>query len=190
MGFGIQKALRRLNTRKNCLLFSIRRILLGFEYANLFLSRLDKYSVLTILKANGAKIGDHCDIETGITFHNCHNYENLVVGNNCHIGKNCFLDLSDQVIIHDNVTISMQSLLITHIDLGKSQLAKKYPSTRNSIIIEENVYIGAQAIVLHGIVIAKDSIVAASSLVNRNVEPFVLVAGVPFKIVKKLQSIK
>jgi len=98
-GFGTQKKLRLLNVYFNLFSFKVRRNLLGFDVANQFMQRVDKSSIQLILKRYGATIGKNCDIETGLIFHNCKDYSNLIIGNNCHIGKNCFFDLQDKVTI-------------------------------------------------------------------------------------------
>ena len=86
-GLGLNRKYKGLIAYINLFRFWMRRCFLGFEYANVFLKRIDKKSVQLILKKNGAQIGSDCDIESGLTFHNCKNYSNLIVGNNCHIGK-------------------------------------------------------------------------------------------------------
>ena len=53
------------------------------------------------------------------------------------------------------------------------------------IIIENDVWIGARAIILKGVTIGKGSVVAAGSVVTKNVEPYSVVGGVPAKLIKK-----
>ena len=53
------------------------------------------------------------------------------------------------------------------------------------IIIEDDVWIGRNAIVMPGIKIGKGSIIGAGSVVTRNVESFSVVGGVPAKLIKK-----
>jgi acetyltransferase-like isoleucine patch superfamily enzyme len=54
------------------------------------------------------------------------------------------------------------------------------------IIIEENVWIGANAVILPGVKIGKNSIIGAGAIVTKDVPPNVVVAGNPAKIIKKL----
>lgn len=51
------------------------------------------------------------------------------------------------------------------------------------IVIEDHVWIGMNAIVLRGVTIGEGSIVAAGSVVSRNVPPHSLVSGVPAKVI-------
>ncbi|MCE1201608.1 MAG: hypothetical protein LWX09_05870, partial [Bacteroidia bacterium] len=103
MGLGLTHLLRKLLITKNLLSFTLRKKLIGFDAAALFLQRVDKNSVIPILRKYGATIGKDCDIETGLIFHNCSDFSRLVIGNNCHIGKNCFFDLKASIILSDNV---------------------------------------------------------------------------------------
>ncbi|MBZ0183578.1 MAG: acyltransferase [Melioribacteraceae bacterium] len=185
-GLGLKRKFRTLFSYYNLLKFWLRIVFIGFDYANLLLQKVDKYSIKLILKKNGAQIGENCDIETGLTFHNCKNYSNLIIGNNCHIGKNCFFDLREKVIIGKNVVISMQCTFITHIDMSKSNLSKLFKSESHPINISDNTYIGANSIILMGVKIDNLSFIAADSLVNKNVEPKTMVGGVPAKFIKKL----
>ncbi|MFC2151948.1 acyltransferase [Bacteroidota bacterium] len=183
-GLGLYRKYRMLYAYLNLFRFWMRNFFGGFDIANQFLQRVDKFSIQLILKKHGAKIGANCDIETGLIFHNCKNYSNLIIGNNCHIGKNCFFDLRDKLIIHNNVVISMQCSFITHIDLSKSELSKKYPSKQSPIIIKNNCYVGARSSVFMGVELGMNSIIAAGSTVPINAEQNSLIGGVPAKFIK------
>lgn len=187
MKFKLRRLLIKLYIKKNIIEFSLRKLFLGFENANKFLQKVDKNSIIPILKKNKAIIGENCDIESGLVFHNCTDYSNLIIGDNCHIGKNCFFDLRDKIIIGNNVVISMQCTFITHIDISKSSLKIYYPLSSEAIKINDNCYIGAKSLILKGIEIGECSIIAAGSVVIKNVEPRTLVAGVPAKEIKKIK---
>jgi len=176
-----RKILIPLNVSLIIFNFYIRKTLFGFANAALFLARVDKNAIIPLLKKNGASIGEKCDIETGLTFHNCINFSNLSIGNNCHIGKNCFFDLREKVNIGDNVVVSMLNTFITHIDMSKSNLSKVYKSNSKPITVKNNSYLGACCTVLMGVVIEEDAFVAAHSLVNKNVEKKTVVGGIPVK---------
>lgn len=188
-GLGIKRKFRVFFSYYNLFRFQLRKIFIGFDYANLLLQSVDKYSVQLILKKNGAVIGKNCDIETGITFHNCINYKNLIIGNNCHIGKNCFFDLRDKIEIGNNVVISMHCCFITHIDMSKSDLNEVYPPRQAPITIKDNVYLGVRSTILMGIVLNENCFIAANTLVIHNVEPNTMVGGVPANFIKKFYNI-
>jgi len=179
--------LNRIYIKYSLLRFFIYRYLFGFHNATKLFNYFNKKSVIPVLKKYGAIIGQDCDIETGLKFHNCRSFLNLIIGKNCHIGKECFFDLRDKIIIGDNCVISMQTTFITHIDMEKSPLSKYFPSDKKPVIIENGVYIGAKSTILMGIKIKQNSIVAAGSVVNNNIDTNSLVGGVPAKEIKKIK---
>ena len=176
-----------VNVKLALLAFAVRKFLFGFENANKMLERLSEPCIIPILRMHGAAIGVNCDLGTGLVFHNCKNYKNMIIGDNCHIGKNCFFDLRGKVQISNNVVISMKNTFITHIDMAKSELNKKYPAITKNISVGNNAYIGADCCVLKGVVIGRNSIVAAKSLVNKNLESYSLYAGIPVKKIKSIE---
>jgi len=186
MGLGIRKSIKKIYINKVLLSFTLRKFLYGFDNALKILINVNKEAIIPILKKYGAKIGVNCDIESPIFFHNCFDFKNLIVGDNCHIGKNCFFDLRDKIEIGNNVVISMQTTFITHIDLSNSSLRSKFPQTSKQIKIMNNCYIGTNSTILLGCQLGESSFVAAGSLVRENVEPFTMVGGVPAKVIKKI----
>jgi len=61
----------------------------------------------------------------------------------------------------------------------------KQPTQKKEIIIEDDVWIGANAVVIGGVRIGTGSIVGAGSVVTKNVEPFSVVGGVPARLIRK-----
>ncbi len=57
-------------------------------------------------------------------------------------------------------------------------------TTRGEIVIEDEVWIGTNVIVMSGVTIGKGAIVAAGSVVTKNVAPFSVVGGNPAKFIK------
>ena len=168
--------------------FKVRKYIFGFENACNFLRSLSDFSIIPILKSEGANIGKESEIQSGITFHNCKSFHVLKIGTNCSIGKNCFIDLRGNVTISDNVVISMNCTFLTHIDMNPSKLRKLYPADQKDIYIGNHSYIGSNAVILMGIKTGEYSFIAAKSLVNKDIEPNSLVAGVP-AVHKKYMSI-
>ena len=183
---GINYISNKINLGFVIFIFILRFMLFGFKNANKMLESVSQPCIIPILRIFGAKIGENCDIGTGLVVHNSNSYKNLSIGRNCHIGKNCFIDLRGKVEINNNVVISMKCTFITHIDMVKSKLKDLYPSKTENIIIGDNVYLGVDVCILKGVTVGKNSMIAAKSLVKSNIQPNTLSAGVP---AKKLKSI-
>ena len=54
-----------------------------------------------------------------------------------------------------------------------------------NVVIDKNVWIGANTVILGNVKIGEGAIIGAGSLVNKDVNSFTIVGGVPAKIIKK-----
>ena len=182
-------ALVRINILLSMLVFLLRDFFLGFDNANNYLKFVCQSSIIPILRIKGAKIGEKCNIQSGITIHNCKDYSRLAIGSNCHIGKNCFLDLRGNITIEDNVVIAMNNTFITHLDMNNSDLKNIYQATQSDIVIKDGVYIGTNCTVLMGVTIGSKAVVGAKSLVNNDVDEKHIYVGSPATKIKKIDGI-
>ena len=98
-----------------------------------------------------------------------------------YIGRDCYIDeeYPELVTILEGAVISFRVLIIAH-DYSRDMVAP--------VVIEKKVFIGAGSIILPGITIGEGATVAAGSVVTRTVPSGVLVAGVPGRIIKELES--
>jgi acetyltransferase-like isoleucine patch superfamily enzyme len=85
------------------------------------------------------------------------------------------IELGSNIRIAPNVTFFAGGHDISTID---------YPHVGGDIRVEDDVWIGASAIILQGVVIGKGAVVAAGAVVTKDVPPNMLVAGVPAKVIK------
>ncbi len=61
----------------------------------------------------------------------------------------------------------------------------KLPENDLDVVIEEDVWVGANVIILKGVTIGRGSVIAAGSIVTKNVEPYSIYAGVPARKIKE-----
>lgn len=121
---------------------------------------------------------------------------NIHVGKGCFVNYNCtFLDvapitLGDGVWIGANVTIATPN----HPFLAEERLPADYPDGNydleyaSPITINEGCWICSGATICGGVTIGKNSIVAAGAVVNRDVPPGSIVAGVPAKVIRQIDE--
>lgn len=143
-----------------------------------------------LLRHFGASVGKGVRIYHPVTLININGHKdlsNLRVGNNVYIGHNVSLDLKDIIDIGSNVTISMNVTVVTHTDVGNIPLSGSYPPASGRVMIKDNVFIGTGTTILKGVTIGPNSVVAAGAVVNRDVEPYTVVGGVPAVTLKKLE---
>ena len=119
---------------------------------------------------------------------------------NVHMGKGTYSNLGlltdatedAPVYIGDNVSIAPNVCFITESSPNNGKLLKKIPEVVNrlekkdSIIIENDVWIGAGVTILPGVKIGKCSVIGAGAVVIENVEPYSIYAGVPAKKIRNL----
>jgi maltose O-acetyltransferase len=76
---------------------------------------------------------------------------------------------------------------VVNSDLNKTKRYLHEQHYGSQILIEDNVWIGANTIILPGVTIKKNSVVAAGSVVNKNIPANVMAAGVPARVIKYLK---
>ena len=115
-------------------------------------------------------------------------FHNIFLGKNAEINKYCFLLAKDKIIIGENSTLAYGTTILTSANPNGpyNQLSKIYPAMHAPVIIGNNVWIGSNAIILPGVTIGDMSVVAAGSVVTKDIPKGVLVAGNPAVIKKKL----
>ncbi|MHA8068824.1 sugar O-acetyltransferase [Aquirufa ecclesiirivi] len=133
----------------------------------------------------GQMIGKTVDNSTTVfTPFNTNYGRNITLGKNVFINHACsFLDLGG-ITIEDDVLIGPNVQLITENHPLNPEERKSL--VLEAILIRENAWIGAGAIILPGVTIGKNSVVAAGAVVTKDVPENTVVAGVPAKIVKQL----
>ncbi|WP_036479504.1 acyltransferase [Myxosarcina sp. GI1] len=109
------------------------------------------------------------------------------------VKKNNFLvnTNSGEVYVNDYVFFGKNVCLITGThDFTKfeDERRKTSPKEGRDIVIEKGVWIATNATIIGPCIIGKNAVVAAGSVVTKNVEPFTVVGGVPAKIIKRIQQ--
>lgn len=106
----------------------------------------------------------------------------IQIGKNCNIYSNICTPEAYLIQIGNNVTIAPGCRFITH-DNSVSKVIPNVTDVFGKIIIEDNVFIGANSILLPGIIIGDNSIIAAGSVVTKSVPCKVVIAGNPARII-------
>lgn len=110
---------------------------------------------------------------------------NSRVGDNSELGTRCLIQanvtIGDNVIMGPDIKIYSRNHKAERVDIPIQLQGKDYLKTR----IKNDVWIGANVIILAGITIGNHCIIAAGSVVTKDVEDFSVIGGVPAKLIKK-----
>lgn len=128
-------------------------------------------------------VGDHSTIEDFSTVNN--GMGDVIIGNHVRVGMSNVLigpvTIGNYVIMAQNVVMS--GLNHSYQDIEIPTCLQK--CTTSEIIIEDEVWIGANSVITAGVRIGKHSVVAGGSVVTKDVPPYSIVAGNPARVIKQ-----
>ena len=138
----------------------------------------------------GGHIGKHAYIHE-VIFQNIYvkGFKNLIADDKATVQPGCIIDLAEKVILREMVTVSQGVIICTHSNPGAKMgkpLAKWYPPYYAGVTLERACWIGAGAVIMPGVTVGEMSVVAAGSVVTKDVPPIVVVAGTPARVIKKI----
>jgi len=155
---------------------------------------LDLYGGKRIKIGNNTTINNNTSITAWDTYFDQKFNPSITIGDNCNIGEGAHITAINSITIGNGVLFG-KNVLVSDNSHGNNlnfesdirpQLRTLY--SKAPVIIEDNVWIGQNVCILSGVIIGKNSIVGANSVVNSNVPENTIVAGIPAKIIKKLNQ--
>lgn len=119
------------------------------------------------IEAIGGKINirNNCFFNNGIKIVSMCEIE---IGNNCLFGPG--------VLIYDH----------DHKFKEKNSLIREQGFKKEKVVIEDDVWIGANVVITRGVTIGKHSVIGANSVVTKNISEYTVVAGNPASLIKKI----
>lgn len=112
----------------------------------------------------------------------------IYIGNESYIGENNNLRAADgEISIGNHSFISQGVTIVTSnhgISITKPIFEQEWISKKSKIVISDDVWIGANSVILPDVTICKGAVVAAGSIVTKDVPEYAIVAGNPAKILK------
>ncbi len=109
----------------------------------------------------------------------------LVIGDRVLL-NGCIIAANTEIIIGDGVTLGPWVHLMDGDFHGIND--RNDAAANRPIIIEDDVWLATRAMVLKGVTIGRGAVVAAGAVVTKDVAPYTLVAGVPAKVVRRLEG--
>lgn len=134
----------------------------------------------------GCEIGDNTKIGAFVEIQ-----KNAKIGKNCKISSHTFIcegvTIEDNVFIGHNVTFINDKYPRAVNKIGVLKTAPEWKCT--PILVKKGASIGSGAIIVCGVVVGRDSIVAAGSVVTKDVPNSTLVVGIPARKMRKTTNI-
>jgi len=116
------------------------------------------------------------------------NPNNIILGNNIYIGRGFKINAKKGIVLGNNIMIGpnlvIESDNHTYNRIGTPMFQYCDEKIGNKIIIEDDVWIGANVVILPNVIIGEGSIVGAGSIVNKNIPPYCIAVGNPCRPVK------
>lgn len=144
-------------------------------------------SVLNIVKRKWLKhvfnyIGKDINIRPNVKFVRGYN---ISIGDNSGIGEKSFLQDVGKITIGNNVLMGPEvNIFTSNHGTKKDSLIIEQELNLKDVIIEDDVWIGARAIILPGVKISKGTVIAAGAIVTKDTKEYSIVGGNPAKFIK------
>jgi len=141
-----------------------------------------RHSRIDVFPWNKFTTGHHSTIEDFVTLNN--GVGDVIIGNNSRIGMGNTIigpvNIGNEVIFAQNIVLSG----LNHGYTDVSVPIRKQPVSKSLITIEDEVWIGANAVVVAGVTIGKHSVIAAGCVVTKDVPPYSVAVGNPCRIIR------
>ena len=117
-----------------------------------------------------------------------HRWRGVNIGKNVYIGLFCFFDnlYPEYIYIEDNVGINAGTMLIAHFNPGVC-FKRVLQARVEPIVIKKGAIVAVRSIIMPGVTVGENAIVAAASVVTEDVEEKTLVRGNPAKKIGKIK---
>jgi acetyltransferase-like isoleucine patch superfamily enzyme len=129
-------------------------------------------------------MGERCQVEHNVFIKAADDSARIQLGREVFVGFNSEFDISETLRVGDGVLIAPGCFITDHNHRHSASMTiASQGCVSKPVRIEDDVWLGAHAVVLPGITIGRGAIVAAGAVVTEDVEPMSVVAGVPARLV-------
>ena len=148
--------------------------------------KVRRYTRMDLLPFNNFKLGSNSTIENFCTVNN--GVGEVLIGYNTLIGMcNTVIgpvSIGNNVILAQNIVISG----LNHEYQDVTKPIHEQPVTTAKITVDDECWIGANAVITAGVTIGKHSVIAAGSVVTKDVPPFSVAVGNPARVIKQYNA--
>ena len=129
-------------------------------------------------------LGDYSVVESFACINNA--VGDVIIGDHTRIGLHNTIIGPVTIGSHVNLAQGITITALNHnFDDSEKRIDQQGISTKE-VVLEDDIWVGANAVILPGVTIGKHAVVAAGSIVTKDVPPHSLVAGVPAKVIRQI----
>jgi acetyltransferase-like isoleucine patch superfamily enzyme len=129
-------------------------------------------------------LGDYSVVESFACINNA--VGDVIIGNHTRIGLHNTIIGPVTIGSHVNLAQGITITALNHnFDDSEKRIDQQGISTKE-VVLEDDIWVGANAVILPGVTIGKHAVVAAGAIVTKDVPPHSLVAGVPAKVIRQI----
>lgn len=117
---------------------------------------------------------------------------NIKIGNEVYLNGTTIIS-EQEIILGNRIMIGANTIILdtnTHNVPYRDRLRRWDKIVRKPVIVEDDVWIGANCFILKGVTVGRGSVIGAGSVVNNDVKPFSIYAGNPAVFVKQIEEEK
>ena len=130
------------------------------------------------------RLGRYSVIESGACINNA--VGDVIIGDYTRIGLHNTIIGPVNIGHHVNLAQGITVTALNHNFEDSEKRIDEQGVSTTPVVIEDDVWIGANAVILPGVRVGTHSVVAAGAVVTKEVPPYSIVAGIPAKIIKKI----
>ncbi len=139
-------------------------------------------------------IGAHSVIDSFVKIKPAGGSGDVVIGEHVMINSGCVIYTGNGILIGNNVAVAANCTFapVNHEYTDKDRLIREqgFRASKGGIVIEDDVWIGANCVLLDGAHVSRGCVIAAGSLVRGQLEPYTVYAGNPLRTVSRRVSKK
>jgi len=127
-------------------------------------------------------IGDDVVVKEGARICSCNDKALIQIGDRTTVGYHTFIFASEKITIGKDCLIAPFVYLVdSNHQIGRAQRINEQPNETAPIVIGQDVWIASNVTILKGVTIGDGAVIAANSVVNRDVPPYEIHGGSPAK---------
>ncbi len=132
-------------------------------------------------------IGSACRLRETVSFQFdgiCKPGPRIVIGDHCFVGAGCEFNISAEIVVGSDCLIGAGTRFIDHNHgIAAGKLIRIQKCDESPIVLGNDVWIGADCVILAGVSIGTGAVVGAGSIVTHSVPPMTIAVGVPARVV-------